>query len=226
MSIQMTSDGSHTIHSDRFDSSYHSSHGAIQESEHVFINAGLNYLLEKLPNRIDILEIGFGTGLNAFLTLIEAKNKSVDIHYTGVELYPLDLEIIKTLNYPDQLNTSELKNTFLELHSYPNTCHKISLSENKYFEINLRIEDLEKIDFNHQYNLVYLDAFAPSSQPYFWEKEFLQKVYDAMSKDSILVSYCAKGSFKRNLKDIGFIVESIPGPKGKREMTRACKLEK
>jgi tRNA U34 5-methylaminomethyl-2-thiouridine-forming methyltransferase MnmC len=223
MSLQLTNDGSHTIVSELFNTTYHSSHGAIQESEHVFINAGLNYLLEKSPKRIDILEIGFGTGLNAFMTLIEAKNKSVDIHYHGIELYPLDLKIVKSLNYSDQLNVPELKNTFVELHSYPNSSQKISLSGNNYFEMNLRIEDLEKIDFNHQYNLVYLDAFAPSSQPYFWEKEFLTKIYDSMTKNSFLVTYCAKGSFKRNLKDIEFIVESIPGPKGKREMTRAIK---
>jgi len=226
MGIQLTSDGSHTIFSDYFNTTYHSSHGAIQESKHVFIEAGLNYLLEKLPKRVDILEIGFGTGLNAFLTLIEAKNKSVDIHYHGIELYPLDINIVKSLNYPDLLNVPELKNIFIELHSFPNTCHKISLAEDNYFEMNLRIEDLEKIHFTHQYNLVYLDAFAPSAQPFFWEKEFLKKVYDVMKNNGVLVSYCAKGSFKRNLKEIGFFVESLPGPIGKREITRACKQEK
>lgn len=224
MGIQNTSDGSHTIFSEKFNSTYHSSHGAIQESRHVFINAGLNYLLGKSQKKIDVLEIGFGTGLNAFMTFIEAKNKSVDILYHGVELYPLELEIVKTLNYPDQLNASELKNTFIELHSFPDTSYKISLGESNDFEMNLRIEDLEKINFKQQYNLVYLDAFAPGSQPYFWEKEFLTKVFEAMSANAVLVSYCAKGVFKRNLKDIGFSVESIPGPIGKREMTRALKL--
>ena len=225
MSIQLTSDGSHTIYSETFASSYHSNHGAIQESKHVFIDAGLNYLAEKSIKKLDVLEIGFGSGLNAFLTLIEARNKSLDINYHGIELYPLALEIVKTLNYPDLLNVSEQKNLFIDLHSFPNTSHKISLNEANYFEMNLRIEDLEKINFGHQYNLVYLDAFAPSSQPQFWEKDFLRNIYDAMFPNAILVTYCAKGAFKRNLKEIGFSVESIPGPKGKREITRACKLD-
>lgn len=218
-----TADGSHTIHSDSFNATYHSTHGSMQESKTVFIDAGLNYLIEKGLGKINILEIGFGTGLNAFMTYLEAKNSPVNIQYDSFELYPIGAEIAAKLNYPECLGAESEKDIFHSLHKNPGSSIAVELCDKQHFKFNLFIDNFEQHSFNSSYDLIYFDAFAPSIQPQLWQESFLRKMYDALNEDGVLVTYCAQGAFKRALKSVGFKVEALPGPVGKREMTRAHK---
>lgn len=222
-SIIETADGSHSIHSENFNASYHSSHGSIQETKTVFIDAGLNYLIEKGLERINILEIGFGTGLNALMTYLEAKNKQIDLNYDSFELYPIGAEIATKLNYPECLDAASEKDIFHSLHKNPGSSIAVELSDKHHFKFNLFIDNFEQYSFNSSYDLIYFDAFAPSIQPQLWQESFIRKMYDALNDDGVLVTYCAQGAFKRALKSVGFKVEALPGPIGKREMTRAHK---
>jgi len=219
LEIFNTQDGSHSVFSPIFGVSYHSKYGAIQESQHVFIAAGL---LEKATTQkeVSILEIGFGTGLNALMTLLEAERRHLTIHYTGVENYPLSLEEASTLNYPEILAATSHRGVFEEMHRIPWGEPKALSPSFHFTKLKQKFEDLSLKD---TFDVIYFDAFAPSAQPELWETEVLGIMYDALKADGILVTYCAKGSVKRALKSLGFTIEALKGPPGKREMTRAKK---
>lgn len=215
----ITNDGSSSLISNKFGEAYHSRYGALEESNHVFIDAGLNHLIESGKQTINLLEIGFGTGLNAILTRLIAQQSNLVLSYTGLEAYPISIEEAKLLNYPSLLNIDEQE--FIQLH----TCDwdiKNALSDN-FFLTKLQVE-FEHFEDETDYDLVYFDAFAPSVQSHLWEYPFLKKIYDKCNPGGVLVTYCAKGSFKRALKECGFSLESLPGPAKKREMTRAIKM--
>ncbi len=217
--IITTKDGSHSLLSQHFGVSYHSIHGAIQESQHVFINAALRYKAV-LKTTLSILEIGLGTGLNAFMTFLESKKRNLNLDYIGYEFYPISIETANTLNYPLLLQAEEESSFFTLLH----TCDwETSIVFNEHFSFIKKKKEFETIDVQNQYDIIYFDAFAPNAQPELWEIPFLQKMYNALKDEGVLVTYCAKGEFKRNLKKIGFDVEALAGPPGKREMTRASK---
>jgi len=216
--IIQTKDGSNSIQSAKFEATYHSIHGAIQETQTVFIEAALIYKAET-QKELAILEIGLGTGLNAFMTYLEAQKLDLHIHYTGIEAYPISLAIAQQLNYVALLEVPEEQAQFLKLHESPNEWVNLSPSFQFYKQIG-RFEDLKE---QEQFDIIYYDAFAPSVQPELWEIELLEKMYQALKPNGVLTTYCAKGVFKRNLKQVGFKVEGIPGPIGKREMTRAVK---
>lgn len=214
----ITKDGSSSLISNKFGEAYHSRYGALEESNHVFIDAGLNHLIESGKQTINLLEIGLGTGLNAILTRLIAQQSNLVVSYTGLEAYPISIEEAKQLNYPSLLNIDEQE--FIQLH----TCDwdlKNALSDN-FFLTKLQV-DFEHFEDDTDYDLVYFDAFAPSVQSHLWEYPFLKKIYDKCNPGGVLVTYCAKGSFKRALKECGFSLESLPGPAKKREMTRAVK---
>lgn len=214
-----TQDGSHSIMSEEYGVSYHSRYGAVQESRHVFIEAGLHY--KSLTNKdISILEFGFGSGLNALLTLLEAAKHKLNIQYTALEAYPISLEEAQTLNYPTLLNAEHAAPLFLQMH----TCQwGDTIQVSPGFEFKKELRQFENIDYKDQFDLIYFDAFAPNAQPELWEKPVLEKAYNALKTNGIFVTYCAKGSVKRTLKELGFTLEAIPGPPGKREMTRCIK---
>lgn len=217
-----TKDGSHSIFSDKYGVSYHSKYGAIQETQHVFINAGLR-LKAVEQSDISILEIGFGTGLNAFMTFLENEKRGLSIDYVGVEAYPISMEIANTLNYAAQVNQPESQAVFQKLHELKwNDTAAIS----PYFKLTKVKKMFQELDYKNQFDIIYFDAFAPTSQPELWEIPLLTSMFEALKTNGILVTYCAKGQFKRDLKTVGFTVEAIPGPPGKREMTRALKLLK
>lgn len=219
-SIFETQDGSHSIFSQKYGVSYHSKYGAIQETQHVFIEAGL-YPKAQLQKNISILDIGFGTGLNAFMTLLEAEKKGLSIQYQAIEAYPIKVEEAKQLNYPEQLKASAHSSTFHALHTLDwNEWHDLS----KNFQFKKWKCQFEEIAFSKEFDIIYFDAFAPSAQAELWETPLLSKMFNALKENGLWVSYCAKGSVKRNLKAIGFQVESLKGPPGKREMTRGLKL--
>jgi len=214
-----TQDGSHSIFSEQFGVSYHSKYGAIQETQHVFIDAALRFkaLVQK---DIAILDIGFGTGLNAYMTLLEATQRGLSIDYTGYEAFPISLAEAQLLNYPNLLSAADLSAQFLQL-------HEVAWNEvipiNPNFRFQKCLQSFETIDAQAAYDIIYFDAFAPNAQPELWEAPLLTQMYQALKQGGVLVTYCAKGVVKRTLKSVGFQIESLKGPPGKREMTRATK---
>lgn len=220
MKVFETADGSHSIFSEQFGVSYHSKYGAIQETQHVFINAGLR-LKAIIQKEISVLDIGFGTGLNALMTCLEAQKRNLNVHYTAVEAFPISLETAHALNYSDVLPEAEVKDIFIKIHE-AEWGSTVSITEN--FTITKLKKQFQELNFQGVFDLVYFDAFAPSAQPELWETPVMTIMYNALKTDGVLTTYCAKGDVKRTMKAIGFKVERLPGPPGKREMTRAVKI--
>jgi tRNA U34 5-methylaminomethyl-2-thiouridine-forming methyltransferase MnmC len=215
--IITTSDGSHTVQVPEMNVTYHSHHGAIQESMHVFINAGLLYQADRLTGtQLCIFEMGFGTGLNAFLTALEAEKSNIEIHYTAVEQYPLSSEEAVALNYAENLGNKKL---FEDLH----LCEwNKNVSLRKHFILRKEHSSLLSYSPTESFDLIYYDAFAPAAQPELWTEAVFKKLVDMLLPGGILVTYCSKGDVRRAMMAAGFIIEKIPGPKGKREMVRAA----
>ncbi len=223
LQILSTADGSTTLLNQSLNETYHSIHGAIQESQHVFIESGLNYLLHRSAQKsISILEVGFGTGLNALLTALVAAKEDVKIEYETLEAFPLSRETVSLLNYPLQLNGGGAASIFNSLHQVEWNKSQIISSNFNLLKRELKIQDA---DFEKEkFDLIYFDAFAPSKQPEMWELPVLRKVAEAMKHRAVFVTYSAKGQLKRDLILLGLMVEKIPGPPGKREMIRAVRV--
>ena len=212
-----TEDGSDSLYVPELDETYHSIHGAIQESVHVFIQNGFkHYLDSQRPDQIAILEFGFGTGLNALLTL--QATKMAQVAYTSLEKYPVNQALAKELNYGKALGMEE---AFEQL---------IACPWEKWYDLTdafkLMKREIDFVDFEPEghFDLVYFDAFAPSKQPELWTPEILKKCYEALRPQGVFVTYSAKGQLRRNLQNLGFQVERLPGPPGKFEMVRAVKV--
>ena len=214
----ITGDGSHTIYLPDINEHYHSIHGAIQESVHIYIEQGL---LRLEQTEISILEIGFGTGLNAFLSFCYSKERSIKINYLSLEKYPLSESEYTQLNYPQQV-FPEYNSTFRQMHQAD---WNVWTDIDPNFRLHKLQVDLLTYQFNpsHQFDLVYYDAFAPGKQPEMWSAEILNKVGATVKNGGLLVTYCAKGSVRRALTDAGFLMARIPGPPGKKEILRGKK---
>lgn len=216
--IVTTGDGSKTIQIQGWDEQYHSMHGAVNEAYHVFIDKGFRYLTNEA---LSILEIGFGTGLNALITLIEAEKNNRLVDYTGVEAYPITIEEISQLDYIETLKADAFREAFSEMHR--------SVWENKirltpHFSFNKQKKNFLDISDSNLYDLIYFDAFGARVQPELWTEIIFEKMYNALNENGILVTYSAKGSVRRAMQSVGFVVERLPGPPGKREMLRALKV--
>lgn len=219
--IIKTGDGSVTIHLPEWNEQYHSRHGAVQEALHVFIKMGLHYFLEgNKTDKISILEIGFGTGLNAFITALEAEKLQLKIDYTGVEAYPVEASEIRDLNYPAILSAEDKKQVFLEMHS---TNWEKQEEIVPHFSLTKQQKKFQDLKEEEKYDLVYFDAFGARVQPELWTENIFSIMYRAMKPGGVLVTYAAKGSVRRAMQAVGFKVERLPGPPGKREMLRAVK---
>lgn len=214
--IQTTADGSHTLYVQELNENYHSTNGAIAESMHVFIEAGLNKVSKQ---EIHLLEIGFGTGLNALLTILVSGNTSKKVFYTGLELFPVDDSIISQLNYPAILG-DESRKTYKAIHDSP---WNEPVRMNDCFQLKKITADALEYSYKEKFDLVYFDAFSPDVQPEMWTNTLFEKLYNCMNPGALLVTYCAKGSVRRTMQQTGFVAERLPGPKGKREMLRATK---
>ncbi|KQB44402.1 SAM-dependent methyltransferase [Flavobacterium sp. L1I52] len=212
-----TQDGSTTIHLEEWNESYHSKHGAIQEAKHVFIKNGLALFSEQ---KVAILEIGFGTGLNAFISFLEAQKMNQSVDYVGVEAYPVAAKEILEMNYVAELEAEEQQQVFEKMHE-SNWNEKIKLSDN--FTIVKRQQFFQDIDDVAQFDLIYFDAFGYRVQPELWSTLIFKKMYDALKENGVLVTYAARGVVKRSMIEVGFRVEKLEGPPGKREMFRAFK---
>ena len=221
--IVATADGSTTIQLVDWNEQYHSMHGAIQEARHVFLKTGLDHWRTKNAEKkeIHILEIGFGTGLNALLTAMHLDQKDSTTHYKGVEAYPVAPEEIDQLNYVDQLDQPDYAAFFRRMHDCP-WSEESALSSHFYlYKLKERFENLKEKD--NTCDLIFFDAFGAQVQPELWDVVIFKKMYNTLKVGGILVTYSAKGSVRRAMQEVGFTVERLPGPPGKREMLRAVK---
>jgi tRNA U34 5-methylaminomethyl-2-thiouridine-forming methyltransferase MnmC len=220
LEIRQTKDGSNTLYVPELNEHYHSVHGALQESQHVFIKHGLEHVLN-LRKDIKILEVGFGTGLNAILTYPFALAQKAFIQYDTLEKFPLGIDVVEQLHFDKVILNPEMQEVFMQLHKAP---WNEPVDVIPYFTLQKIHETLEEfVAPQAYYDLIYFDAFAPEKQPELWSDEMFAKLYKATRPGGVLVTYCAKGSFKRSLRAAGFEVEALPGPPGKREMTRGLK---
>lgn len=219
LSILDTSDGSNSLSSIKYNATYHSIHGAIEESLHVFISAGMYYKVLQGYTSVKIFEMGFGTGLNAFLSLTASKKHNIKVEYHSIELHPIDKSIYSQLNF-HQFIPSSTHEEFLALHQ---------VEWDKLIEIHPTFSfkkihgDLLEEELDSDYDLIFYDAFAPSSQAVLWEVKIHNKLYNSLAQKGALVTYCAQGKFKRMLKGLGYSLDKLPGPGRKHEMTRAVK---
>ena len=216
--IVKTRDGSNTIFVPEFDETYHSMHGSIQESLHVYIRSGLKFKTEL--NDINVLEVGFGSGLNALLSFIDSEETKRNIKYTSLEAYPLKWNLVRKLNYIDLIFNGKHSSKYKKMH----TCHwEYFYVISPYFTLRKQNVKLQNVLFDNEFDVIYFDAFAPRVQPELWTERVFTSMYKALKPGGVLVTYCAKGSVKRALKNVGFDLQSISGPPGKREMSRAIK---
>lgn len=213
---RQTADGSDTLYSASLGEAYHSLNGALTESRHVFIEAGL---LARGKKTLSVFEVGFGTGLNALLTWQTAVEKGLSLTYESIEAFPLDLETCITLQFP-QAAPNLPTDALARLHQLP-WGQRMPLDS--AFSLLKQKGDIQQHAFDTGYDLVYFDAFAPDIQPELWEESLMKRLYEAMNEGGLLVTYCAKGEVRRRLQRAGFHVERLPGPPGKREMLRASR---
>ncbi len=214
--LRMTADGSNTLYVPALDEHYHSHFGALTESRHIFINAGLASLKN---NKVSILEVGFGTGLNALLSATYAEDNQVTIHYVTLEKYPVDLSLLLQLNYPAITGTTG-RELFEAIHSAE---WEKPVKVTPWFTLEKRLTDITSMSVEGLFDLVYFDAFGPGKQPEMWSREVMQMIADVTRPGSVFVTYSAKGELKRTLRALGFEVALLPGPPGKRVITRAVK---
>ena len=218
----ITKDGSSSFLNTELNEHYHSTHGAVQESTHVYIEAGLSYFAEKHSQKlISILEIGFGTGLNALLSIQFAEKYNLKINYDSIEAFPLSSENYLKLNYSSIIDLKNGEKLFKKLHE----CDwDMPIEINDSFQLIKLGTSLECFVPYKKYDVIYFDAFAPNVQPELWTRGIFEKMFALLNENGILVTYCAKGEVKRNMKAAGFTVEGLPGPIGKREMTRGTSI--
>jgi len=213
-----TGDGSSSFYIEELKETYHSKHGAIQESKHVFIDQGMAYLGK---NSQKILEVGMGTGLNVLLAAEYALQRKIKTNLTTLEPFPIDADLISKVNYADKLSSASAASTFSLIHS---SRWETEIKLNDYLSFTKHKVKLEEFKPKIAFDLFFYDAFGPHAQPELWAAEVFRQLAEISKKGTVLVTYCAQGQFKRNLKAAGFSVERLPGPPGKREMTRGTFL--
>lgn len=219
--IIITEDGSSSLELLDVNEHYHSTFGAIQEAQFVYLNNGLAYFINKNEAKsISILEMGFGTGLNSFMSFLYAQKHQIITNYVGIEAFPLNADEVAQLNYVQQLKAQESAAVFAALHQIK---HNDSAHITPFFKLTLNTNPLDKFEASSLFNIIYFDAFGPAIQPELWTAAIFTKMYDALKPNGILVTYSAKGSVRRTLQAVGFKVERLQGPPGKREMLRATK---
>ena len=216
-----TADGSTTLYVPQWNEHYHSVFGAVQESKHIFIKEGLVFRLANAPfnSPLQVLEIGLGTGLNAFLTAQAAKENSYVIDYTAIEAYPITPDELAQLNFSSNLSAEDA-NLFNHIHDLPWESMQTLSVQMRLRKLEVKLENWQP---QQQFDLIYFDAFAPAAQPELWTAEVFKKLFEASSSEAVLVTYCVKGIVRRAMQSAGWLVSKIPGPPGKHEITRAIR---
>ena len=215
--LRLTADGSPTLYVPELDETYHSMHGSVQEARHVFIENGLRFVATE-SKQVNILEVGFGTGLNALLTAQYATENAIRVNYVGLEAYPVEEAIWKEINYHTDAEARSLYTKIMA----PPFGETISIELN--FSLFKEAKLIQDWVANGPFDLIYYDAFGPRAQAEMWDLPIFEKLYSLLNVGGALVTYCAQGQFKRHLKSLGMRVENLPGPPGKREMTRGTKI--
>jgi tRNA U34 5-methylaminomethyl-2-thiouridine-forming methyltransferase MnmC len=215
--LRLTADGSPTLYVPELDETYHSMHGSVQEAKHVFIENGLHFVTAQ-SKQVNILEVGFGTGLNALLTAQYAKENAINVNYVGLEAYPVEEKIWKAIKYLDGPDAQEFYSRMMGLPFAETEVY------DAFFRICKMAFSIQEWATTEKFDLIYYDAFGPKAQPEMWELVIFEKLYALLNTGGTLVTYCAQGQFKRHLKSLGMRVEGLPGPPGKREMTRGIKI--
>lgn len=221
-SLYTTADGSLTLYSAESGEHYHSVHGAVQESRHIFIECALAHRAGMLdtPRTLHLLEVGFGTGLNALLTQLWAERHDLAIRYTSLEKYPVPEEVYRQLSYPD-LGDTTADTTLQALHA---TAWEEEAEASPHFLLTKRCMDLCTLSaLAYPIDVVYFDAFSPEAQPELWTEAIFASIHALCAPGAVLTTYCAKGEVRRRLQRVGFVVERLPGPPGKREILRATR---
>lgn len=221
LSFAITSDGSKTLFNEDVGEHYHSRHGALQESKHVFLNTGMRYFLEKTgQKKVKILEVGFGTGLNFLISADFCLANDIQLDYIGIEAYPLKPEIIENTGYQSYIST-DLWDSFISLYEEAQQNNTLI-----YKHCNLKIEHTKMLDFSSDelFDVIYFDAFAAVHQPEIWNQESLGHICKFLNTGGVFVTYAITGDLKRTMKSLGFTIEKAKGAPGKREMLRAVKL--
>lgn len=223
--IITTGDGSKTIHIPEWNEQYHSKHGAVQEARHVFLETALQYYVDQAPFKkgetIHILEMGFGTGLNALLTFFKARDLKIAVSYAGVEAFPILKEEVVAMDYASQLLQRDSQAIYDTLHA--SSWEEIT-EITDHFKLIKREQKFEDLTDSGVFNIIYFDAFGPRVQPELWTEAIFAKMYTALKPHGVLTTYCAQGAARRAMQAAGFTVERLPGPPGKREMLRASKI--
>lgn len=215
-----TADGSNTLFNETIGEHYHSAHGALQESKHVFINAGLKYAIEQNDAKdISILEVGFGTGLNFILSFSHCEEQAIRLNYTGIEAYPLTREILEKTNYSEYVS-GDLWKKFIDNYDLAiNNTQPLS----SHCDLQIAHTKLDKFNTDKRFDVVYYDAFSVQHQPAMWTDEIIAHTCNLIEPGGVFVSYAITGKLKRAVKACGFTIEKLPGAPGKREMLRAIK---
>jgi len=221
--IVTTEDGSHSLFNKSLKEGYHSFHGALQESRHVFIKAGLNHFYkENNVNRpLKVLEVGLGTGLNALLAAEWAYENKLEVLMTSYETLPVSTEVVANLNYPELLDNKKAQRWLLDIHESPWGAYE---QVDEFYKLKKIEQSIQDAELHPEFDVIFFDAFAPNKQPEMWELEIIKKVTNALVQSGVFVTYCAKGQLKRDLKGLGLKLETLDGPPGKKEMTRAIKV--
>jgi len=214
--LLITEDGSHTLFVPSIDECYHSTHGAVQESRHIFIEAALKQCNK---SEIRVLEIGFGTGLNAFLTMVEAERSEKQVHFTSLEKFPVSIDKALLLNYPEEID-SEKRVAFELMHTSP---WNVEVQITADFSLKKIETDFTIYKFSEMYDVIYFDAFSPEKQPEMWTEERFKALFLHCNEGAVLTTYCAKGMVRRAMQTAGFVIERLAGPPGKREILRSLK---
>ena len=223
--IEITKDGSSTLIHPKYLAHYHSVFGAIEESNHVYINAGLLYFFsliegQNLKKSCSVLEVGFGSGLNAFNTFLKTKETPTAINYVGIETYPIPIETIEKLNYVEQFNAQKDASVFKQMHTL-SWEEKHQITNN--FSFKKQQQDIFDLKGTNLFDLIYYDAFGPGAQPELWTEPVFEIMFSALKKGGVLITYCAQGAARRAMQSVGFTVSKLPGPPSKRHILRAVK---
>lgn len=218
--LVVTADGSHSLYVEHLDEHYHSVHGAVNEALHVFIKNGLELVSQKKQS-IKIFEMGFGTGLNALATKQFAQKNNLNIEYTAIEAFPLLWDECQTLNYLEELKAPELIPFFHAIHQLE---WNKTIAMDEHFSLHKIHGKIEDITLNEIVDLIYFDAFGPRAQNDMWTTNIFQKFYNSTANEGVFVTYCAKGQVRRDLENVGYKMERLQGPPGKREMLRGVKF--
>ncbi|MBK0383498.1 tRNA (5-methylaminomethyl-2-thiouridine)(34)-methyltransferase MnmD [Pedobacter sp. SD-b] len=221
LSIVLTADGSKTIYHPMIKENYHSRNGALQESNHVFLNSGLRYYLaDKIVDQVSVLEVGFGTGLNYLLTHDFCTGKQINLNYVGLEAFPLSFDLIDQTDYKELVST----NTWAGFKNNYEVSKQKSIPLNEFCCLQIVCEDAKGFKTNQLFDVIYFDAFASNNQPELWTKDFITQIVSFLKPNGVFVTYAITGDLKRIMKGLGMKVEKAPGAAGKREMLRAIKF--